>query len=57
MENKLTNPSQTVFEQIKEVDENGNEFWTARTELSATSPNNRDNPVTVIRLPAGFDRF
>ena len=26
-------------------------------ELSATSPNNHDNPVTVIRLPAGFDRF
>lgn len=28
--NKLTNPNQTVFEQIKEVDENGNEFWGAR---------------------------
>jgi len=26
-------------------------------ELSATSPNNVDNPVTVIRLPAGFDKF
>jgi hypothetical protein len=26
-------------------------------ELSATSPNNNDNPVTVIRLPANFDRF
>ena len=30
MENKLTNPNQTVFEQIKEVDGNGNEFWGAR---------------------------
>lgn len=30
MENKLSNPNQTVFEQIKETDENGNEFWTAR---------------------------
>lgn len=30
MENKLTNPGQTVFEQIKEIDENGNEFWGAR---------------------------
>jgi len=30
MENKLVNPNQTVFEQIKEVDENGNEFWGAR---------------------------
>ena len=26
-------------------------------ELSATSPNNKNNPVTVIRLPAGFDKF
>jgi hypothetical protein len=26
-------------------------------ELSANSPNNTDNPVTVVRLPAGFDRF
>ena len=30
MENKLSNPNQTVFEQIKETDENGNEFWGAR---------------------------
>jgi hypothetical protein len=26
-------------------------------ELSATSPNSHDNPGTVIRLPANFDRF
>ncbi len=30
MENKLTNPKQTVFEQIKKLDENKNEYWTAR---------------------------
>lgn len=30
MDNKLTNPNQTIFEQIKEIDENGNEFWGAR---------------------------
>lgn len=30
MENELSNPNQTVFEQIKETDETGNEFWTAR---------------------------
>jgi DNA-damage-inducible protein D len=30
MENKPTNPNQTIFEQIKKVDENGNEFWGAR---------------------------
>ena len=27
---KLSNPGQTVFEQIKETDQNGNEFWGAR---------------------------
>jgi hypothetical protein len=26
-------------------------------ELAPTSPNNQDNPVTVIKLPANFDRF
>jgi len=26
-------------------------------ELSATSPNNKDNPVTVVKLPANFDKF
>lgn len=30
MENKLSNPNQTVFEQIKRLDENKNEYWTAR---------------------------
>lgn len=30
MENQLSNPNQTVFEQIKETDENGNEFRGAR---------------------------
>ena len=30
MENKLTNPGQTVFEQLKKTDENKNEYWTAR---------------------------
>lgn len=30
MQNKLTTQSPTVFEQIKRVDENGNEFWSAR---------------------------
>ena len=30
MENQLSNINQTVFEQIKAIDENGNEFWGAR---------------------------
>lgn len=34
MENKVTPPNQTVFEQIKRTDHNQNEYWTAR-DLSA----------------------
>lgn len=30
MENKLSKPNQTVFEKIKRLDENKNEYWTAR---------------------------
>ena len=30
MQNELSNSGQTVFEQIKETDQNGNEFWGAR---------------------------
>jgi DNA-damage-inducible protein D len=30
MENKSSDPNQTVFEQIKRLDENKNEYWTAR---------------------------
>lgn len=30
MENELSNPNKTVFEQIKQIDENGNEWWSAR---------------------------
>lgn len=33
MENNLSNNTQTIFEQLKKVDENGNEYWSAR-ELS-----------------------
>jgi DNA-damage-inducible protein D len=30
MENKLSKRAQNIFEQIRRVDENGNEFWSAR---------------------------
>lgn len=30
MENDLTNSNQTIFEQIKKLDENNSEYWTAR---------------------------
>lgn len=29
-DNKLSNPNQTIFEQIKRIDQTKNEFWTAR---------------------------
>ena len=30
MENKMANINDTIFEKIKEIDENGNEYWGAR---------------------------
>jgi hypothetical protein len=30
MDNKISNPKQTIFEQIKRVSENKSEYWTAR---------------------------
>jgi DNA-damage-inducible protein D len=30
MENQLSNTNQTIFEKIKRLDENKNEYWTAR---------------------------
>ena len=30
MENKLSKTAQSIFEQIRQVDEYGNEFWSAR---------------------------
>jgi DNA-damage-inducible protein D len=35
MENKMANINDTIFEKIKEIDENGNEYWGAR-KLSKT---------------------
>jgi DNA-damage-inducible protein D len=48
MENKLPNPSQTVFEQIKETDENGNEFWSARKLSKVLEYTDFRNFLTVI---------
>ena len=44
----LTNPNQTVFEQIKEVDENGNEFWGARKLSKILEYTDFRNFLTVI---------
>jgi DNA-damage-inducible protein D len=30
MSKELTNPHNNLFEQIRQIDENGNEFWMAR---------------------------
>ena len=48
MENKLTNSTQTVFEQIKEVDENGNEFWGARKLSKILEYTDFRNFLTVV---------
>ena len=48
MENKLSNPNQTVFEQIKETDENGNEFWGARKLSKILEYTDFRNFLTVI---------
>jgi DNA-damage-inducible protein D len=48
MENKLSNPRETVFEQIKETDENGNEFWGARKLSKALEYTDFRNFLAVI---------
>ena len=48
MENKLSNQGQTVFEQIKETDEYGNEFWGARKLSKALEYTDFRNFLTVI---------
>lgn len=48
MENRLSNPNQTVFEQIKETDEKGNEFWGARKLSKVLEYTDYRNFLTVI---------
>jgi DNA-damage-inducible protein D len=49
MENKLTNiDEKTVFEQIKQLDENGNEFWGARSLSKILDYSEFRNFVPVI---------
>ncbi len=48
MENKPLNPNQTVFEQIKETDPNGNEFWGARRLAKVLEYTDFRNFLTVI---------
>ena len=48
MQSKLKNPGQTVFEQIKDVDKNGNEFWGARKLSKILEYTDFRNFLTVI---------
>jgi hypothetical protein len=49
---KLTGPADIAVRKMED-----GSYLLVIPELSATSPNKNDNPVTVVRLPAGFDRF
>ncbi|OFX47738.1 MAG: DNA damage-inducible protein D [Bacteroidetes bacterium GWA2_30_7] len=48
MENKLNNPTQTIFEQIKEVDKDGYEFWGARKLAKILEYTDFRNFISVI---------
>jgi len=48
MSTELSNPNQTVFEQIKETDENGNEFWGARKLSKVLEYTDFRNFIAVI---------
>jgi DNA-damage-inducible protein D len=46
---ELSNINQSIFEQLKEVDENGNEFWSARKLSKALDYNEFRNFTPVIK--------
>ena len=48
MTKELINQNSNLFEQIKRTDENGNEFWTARTLAKALEYTDFRNFLTVI---------
>ena len=48
MTKELINQNSNLFEQIKRTDENGNEFWTARTLAKALDYTDFRNFLTVI---------
>jgi hypothetical protein len=51
-ERKLAGPADVAIREM------GDGSWLmVIPELSATSPNTNDNPVTVVELPADFDRY
>ena len=52
--NKLKNYSKGVFENIKHIDENGNEFWFARELSKALEYKNRRNFQRIIDKAVTF---
>lgn len=48
MTDKLTKGTQTVFESIRQTDENGNEYWTARPLAKALQYEDFRNFLAVI---------
>jgi len=49
---KLNGPADIAIHKLQD-----GSYLVVIPELAATSPNKGDNPVTVLRLPAGFDKF
>jgi DNA-damage-inducible protein D len=52
MAKELTKKALTIFEQIKQTDENGNEFWMARQLAKALEYTDFRNPSSVISKAA-----
>jgi DNA-damage-inducible protein D len=48
IQNSKLNENQSIFEQIKEIDENGNEFWSARSISKILDYNEFRNFIPVI---------
>ena len=51
-ERKLTGPADIAVRKLSD-----GSWLLVIPELSAVTPNNNKNPVTVVKLPAGFDKF
>ena len=51
-ERKLTGPADIAVRKMSD-----GSWLLVIPELSAVTPNNNNNPVTVVKLPAGFDKF
>ena len=48
MKNELSKNTSSIFDQIKQIDANGNEFWTARTLAKVLDYTDFRNFLSVI---------